>query len=289
MLLNLRPLAERFIKCKVGNGLKASFWHDSWTSLGPLIKKLGDFGTRSLRIPLSARVVDAHTVAGWKLPLSRSAHAQSILNHLSSLPPPTSDLADDSYSWCVGDAQGHGFSSAKTWDSIRPREAEKRWAKSVWFKGAVPKHAFNMWVSQLNRLPTRQRLFSRGQIQVAECCLCSFATESRDHLLLTCDFSSQLWKMVFSRICPRQRLFCSWTELLSWIRASTPSAPALLRRITGQALIYSIWRQRNNILHNSQRIAPPVIFKLVDREIRNIISSRRLRKKWRNLMLLWIR
>lgn len=132
-------------------------------------------------------------------------------------------------------------------------------------------------------------VYAETVVRFVLCCLCSFATESRDHLLLTCDFSSQLWKMVFSRICPRQRLFCSWTELLSWIRASTPSAPALLRRITGQALIYSIWRQRNNILHNSQRIAPPVIFKLVDREIRNIISSRRLRKKWRNLMLLWIR
>ncbi|WZZ65202.1 hypothetical protein YC2023_076572 [Brassica napus] len=40
-LLKLRPLAERFITCEVGNGLKASFWSDCWTPLGSLLKLLG--------------------------------------------------------------------------------------------------------------------------------------------------------------------------------------------------------------------------------------------------------
>ncbi|VYS63974.1 unnamed protein product [Arabidopsis thaliana] len=252
MLLFLRPLAEQFVKCNLGNGRIAHFWHDSWTSLGPLIKVMGDYGSRSLRIPLNARVVEALGVNGWKLPLSR-------------------------------------FSSARTWDAIRPRAPELDWAKAVWFKGAVPKHAFNMWISQLDRLPTRQRLASWGHIQSFDCCLCTIETESRDHLLFSCEFAAQVWRLAFSRLCPRQRLFCSWAELLSWMRSSSTSAPSLLKKVSAHAIIYNIWRQRNNVLHNNLRIAPLIIFKIVDREIRNIISSRYHRKRWRNLMVLWIR
>ncbi|KAG7595163.1 Endonuclease/exonuclease/phosphatase superfamily [Arabidopsis thaliana x Arabidopsis arenosa] len=288
MLLNLRPLAEQFVKCKVGNGLTAFYWYDSWTTLGPLIKCVGDLGTRTLRIPLSARVADAHTAEGWKHPLSRSAPAQAIHDHISSLPAPSSVLFEDSFLWCVGDFVCRGFSAAATWETLRPKDTEKDWAALVWFKGAVPKHAFNMWVSHLDRLPTRQRLASWGQIQSVDCCLCTIESESRDHLLLNCEFASQIWKLVFFRICPRQRIFSSWAELLSWIRLSSASAPSLLRKITAQAIIYNIWRQRNNVLHNAQRIAPQIIFKIVDREVRNIITSRRHRKRWRKLMILWI-
>lgn len=179
--------------------------------------------------------------------------------------------------------------SARTWDAIRPRAPELDWAKAVWFKGAVPKHAFNMWISQLDRLPTRQRLASWGHIQSFDCCLCTIETESRDHLLFSCEFAAQVWRLAFSRLCPRQRLFCSWAELLSWMRSSSTSAPSLLRKVSAHAIIYNIWRQRNNVLHNNLRIAPLIIFKIVDREIRNIISSRYHRKRWRNLMVLWIR
>lgn len=289
MLLNLRPLAEKFIKAKVGNGGTVSFWFDCWTSLGPLIKYLGDVGSRPLRIPFSAKVADAIDGSGWRLPLSRSLTADSILSHLASLPPPSPLMVSDSYSWCVDDVDCQGFSAAKTWEVLRPRRPVKRWAKSVWFKGAVPKHAFNFWTAQLNRLPTRQRLVSWGLVSSAECCLCSFDTETRDHLLLLCDFSSQVWRMVFLRLCPRQRLLCTWAELLSWTRQSTAAAPSLLRKVVAQLVVYNLWRQRNLVLHSSLRVSCSVVFRLVDRELRNVILSRRHKRRWRELLLLWIR
>lgn len=250
---------------------------------------MGDYGSRSLRIPLNARVVEALGVNGWKLPLSRSAPAQAIHDHISTITTPSPATIEDSFDWVVGGVVCQGFSSARTWDAIRPRAPELDWAKAVWFKGVVPKHAFNMWISQLDRLPTRQRLASWGHIQSFDCCLCTIETESRDHLLFSCEFAAQVWRLAFSRLCPRQRLFCSWAELLSWMRSSSSSAPSLLRKVSAHAIIYNIWRQRNNVLHNNLRIAPIIIFKIVDREIRNIISSRYHRKRWRNLMVLWIR
>ncbi|XP_020884682.1 uncharacterized protein LOC110229266 [Arabidopsis lyrata subsp. lyrata] len=105
-------------------------------------------------------------------------------------------------------------------------------------------------------------------------------------------FQSDLKKLdslVFSRISPRQRLFCSWAELLSWRSQASPTAPSILRKKIAQVVVYNIRRQRNNALHNSQRLSPPLVFKLIDHEVRNIISARRKRKWWRDLMLLWIR
>ena len=73
----------------------------SWTPLGPLIKVLGDVGSRPLRIPIGAKVKDAYDLSGWRLPLSRSFTADSILSHLTPLPAPLPHLESDSYYWSV--------------------------------------------------------------------------------------------------------------------------------------------------------------------------------------------
>ena len=141
MLLNLRPLAEKFIKARVDNGADVSFWFDSWTPLGPLIKVLGDVGSRPLRIPIGAKVKDAYDLSGWRLPLSRSVTADSILSHLTPLPAPLPHLESDSYYWSVDDLELQGYSAASTWEALRPRRPVMSRANSIWFKGAVPKHA----------------------------------------------------------------------------------------------------------------------------------------------------
>lgn len=76
-----------------------------------------------------------------------------------------------------------GYNSSKTWDAVSPRAEKKSWSSSVWFKGSIPKHAFNMWVAQLNRLPTRARLASWGILNNTDCCLCGREDETRDHSL----------------------------------------------------------------------------------------------------------
>lgn len=237
-LLNLRPLGERFLLTQVRNGQKASFWYDNWTPFGPLIKFLGSDGPRAMRLPISAKVSDACSISGWLLPPPRSDNVLLFHTHLTTLTLPSLLNEMDCYSWMVESADCRGFSSSKTWDVLRPREGEKRWASSVWFKGAVPKHAFNMWVSTLNRLPTRQRLVSWGAISSADCCLCSSLPETRDHLLLACNFASQIWSQVFTKLSPSHRLLSSWAELLSWTRHSTIQAPSLLRKVVAQATVY---------------------------------------------------
>ncbi|CDY29918.1 BnaC05g29180D [Brassica napus] len=129
------------------------------------------------------------------------------------IPPPSASPLDDYYEWRIEGSNGSTFSSAQTWEALRPKEDEKQWADSVflvkivWFGGSVPKHSFNMWVANYDRLPTRTRLASWGLQLQTNCCLCSLEPETRDHLLLTCQFSKDVWNQVFSRLNPPSQLF----------------------------------------------------------------------------------
>lgn len=289
MLLHLRPIAENFLKGIIGNGKRISFWFDSWTPMGSLIKLLGPEGPRLLGLPLNALVADACNPSGWTLPSPRTAAALNLHIHLTSIPLPSHTDVEDSFCWVVNDFDCTGFSSSRTWEALRPRQHVKAWANTIWFKGAVPRNSFTMWVAHLNRLPTRQRLAAWGVATSPLCCICSAGTESRDHLFVSCDFSAEIWRLVFSRLSPTRRRICTWSELLSWMRLTSATGPSTLRKVAAHASVYHIWKQRNNVLHNLTSISPGIIFNQIDREVRNTISARRHKKRWRTLMPLWIR
>lgn len=63
-MLQLKQELQTFLRCNVGDGNTASFWHDNWTELGPLHLMFGSSGARSLRIPLDATVSGGYK---WKL------------------------------------------------------------------------------------------------------------------------------------------------------------------------------------------------------------------------------
>ncbi|XP_020873020.1 uncharacterized protein LOC110226299 [Arabidopsis lyrata subsp. lyrata] len=220
--------------------------------------------------------------------MTRSSQVHSLHNHLNTISLPLRPLVEDVYGWYVNDVDCNSFSSSKTWQVIRQREEKKGWAAAIWFKGSIPRNAFNMWTTHLDRLPTRARLQAWGLPVSPLCCLCSAETETRDHLMLRCDFSTAIWNLVQSRLRLHSLRFLDWAELLSWIRRTSPTAPSTLRKLITQAVVYATWKQRNNMLHNSNHIAPAAAFMIIDREVINSINARRHRRKFRNLMSLWL-
>ncbi|KAL0714000.1 hypothetical protein Bca4012_020978 [Brassica carinata] len=66
--------------------------------------------------------------------------------------------SENNYTWRVNDTSLDSFSTKHTWEVLLQRAPVKLWAPNVWFKGAIPRHAFLMWLAQLDRLPTRARL-----------------------------------------------------------------------------------------------------------------------------------
>ncbi|XP_020877174.1 uncharacterized protein LOC110227421 [Arabidopsis lyrata subsp. lyrata] len=287
-ILKLRTLAENFIRCKVGNGRRESFWFDSWTNLGPLIKFIGTNGPRSLRVALNATVSEACDYNGWILAAPRSDNALTLHVYLTTISLPTASLDDDTFDWVVEDKICNGFSSSKTWDVLRPRADAVNWFNSVWFKGATPRHSFNMWVANLDRLPKKARLARWGLNIDTICGLCTNHHEDRDHLFLTCDFALFLWNAVSTRLHLPQIDFTTWSELMAWTSIKNRMSPPTLRKLVAQSIVYNIWKQRNNHLHNQIYILPSMIFRDIDREIKNSITARRHKKRFKNLMTRWL-
>lgn len=146
-----------------------------------------------------------------------------------------------------------------------------------------------MWVANADRLPTRSRLASWG-INIQTCCpLCLSHIETRDHLLLTCDFSKEIWRLLFERLDRSRLSLLSWAELLSWIRGPQASPTVTLRRISVQTIIFHLWKQHNNVIHNQISLSTAEIFRFVDRDIRTTITAKRKRKNFASLMSFWLR
>ncbi|XP_019084027.1 PREDICTED: uncharacterized protein LOC109125862 [Camelina sativa] len=150
------------------------------------------------------------------------------------------------------------------------------------------KMLFSMWVCHLDRLPTRSRLVSWGMQVSPLCVICSREVETQYHLFLSCPFSRAIWDRVFVRLKLPPRLFQTWDDLILWMSTPNRTSLPILRKLVAQATVYAIWKQRNNMLHNSQVISSHEIFKQDEREIINSITARKQRKKFRTLMSLWI-
>lgn len=283
-MLKLRPEGLRFIKPILGTSQTISFWHDIWTPFGQLRNFLGVRGPSQIRISINATVVEACSPSGWLLPPPRSNQALDLHVFLTSIQCPTFSDVLDSYVWSTSAREEPRFSARSTWEDMRPSLPPQPETDIIWFKVAIPRNNFTMWVANMDKLPTRARLASWGPQLNISCCLCSAHEESRDHLFLSCDYSSEVWRFAIANLNPPRTRFCSWPELLSWIRSSSSSAPALLRKLVAQCTIYHLRKQRNNVLHNQLTQTPSVIFKLIDREIRNTITSRRNGKQFQNLM-----
>lgn len=242
---------------------------------------------RSLRLPLNSTVADACDLEGWRLPPPRSNESLSLQVFLTTRQLPSLSSEEDRLCWRIGQVNHFVFSSAKTWEALHP-SVLRPWAKSIWFKGAVPRNAFNMWIATLNRLPTRARLATWG-LQINDVwCLCGQHTETRDHLLLSCAYSYAVCNLVLSRLGPVHH-HMSWAELLSWTSQQSAAAPSTLRKLVAQSMVYHLWKQRNNVLHNLHSLPPINISIVIDREVRNTITARRHRRRFWALMTLWLR
>ena len=206
-ILRLRPLAEQFLRCEVDNGNSASFLYAHWLPLGPLIKFFGSNGPQHIGIPLNATIREICPSEGWLIRPARSPKAEHLQVLLCSVPLPAQYESPDTYKWCLNDVSLSKFPTSLTWEAIRHRGEEVNWVSLVWFKGHTPRHAFHMWVTHQDRLPTRARLATWDPGIDASCLLCDECVETRDHLFLRCSFSEQVWHLVTKRLGYRPTLF----------------------------------------------------------------------------------
>lgn len=241
------------VRCELGSGITASFWHDSWTSIGPLIELLGESAPRVTGLNIDAAVADALNENGWWLERSRSRNPVIVFLR-ENLPCAQEILiseVDDKYVWCPVEGRGTGnFSSSDTWKALHPNLREVFWHKAVWFTDRIPKHAFIAWVAARDRMVTRDRLIGWGLIVPSNCVLCVGHDENRQHLFFDCAYSSRVWSFFCSRLqlVPPQ----GFDAILRWLCApSRDKNITLIVRLIHQAVLYLLWKERNNRIHSA--------------------------------------
>ncbi|XP_010431573.1 PREDICTED: uncharacterized protein LOC104715904 [Camelina sativa] len=288
-MLNLRHTARHFLKARLGNGQQLNFWYDCWTPFGPLIDYLGPSGPNQVGIPLQGKVAHACSPTGWNLRPARSNQALDLHIFLATIQSPLLALEQDSFFWMTGPVEFQMFSTKRTWEEIRPRQNPLPWTSQVWFKGAIPRHAFMMWLLHLDRLPTKARLASWDSHIDATCCLCGCYQETRDHLFLHCKVSEDLWSEVTRRLGYRSFSFHTWDAFTSWMDMKDKTSTRPLQRLVTQATVYALWWERNTRYHHNISTETTILFKGLDKQIRDAILAKKARKQFKAAMALWLK
>ncbi|XP_010541748.1 PREDICTED: uncharacterized protein LOC104815125 [Tarenaya hassleriana] len=284
----MKDLAGKFIRCRIGNGNMASFWFDNWTDLGPLLDYIGSDGPRLLRIPLSGKVSDAVSGQSWLLPGARSQRIKDLHIRLLTLPAPSQAAGEDIYEWkSAENVYTQKFLASSTWKLLREVSPQVDWAKLVWFKQAIPRYSFVLWMVMQGRMPTRDRLLRWNIIQNSTCVLCNEEEESHDHLFFQCRFSAETWQELASKIWrnpPANLSMC-----LSWMEA-IPQSDGLKRNILLKILIqhavYEVWKERNSRIFSNVFATSHVMRSRIDQSVRTtLLSLQQVRESESNILL----
>ncbi|KAL1192830.1 hypothetical protein V5N11_003385 [Cardamine amara subsp. amara] len=177
------------MECDIGDGKSASFWFDNWSDFGSLIDYIGEEGPSRLGVPADACVAHAATEHGWRLPSSktRCPRIQSLRNYLLSKSPPEISRGPDFFAWDPKDNQRSFFSTKRTWEILQLVAPRLPWTKAV---------LFTFWTTHLDRLPVNSRVLAWGMNIDSHCGFCSQHIETREHQLLYCEYSKQVWNFI---------------------------------------------------------------------------------------------
>lgn len=284
-LLKMKNVVYPMICLQLQNGESARFWHDNWSPFGCLYDYLGA-STSRLGIPLNATVASLRRNGSWRLPPARSENQLNLLSHLTTI---QLFEGDDYYKWVIDGKEMLRYETGRIYHYLRGITEKVEWGEAVWSSRSIPRHSFHSWLVVLDRNPTRDRLISWG-LQVSHLCLlCNTASETRDHLYMDCPFSFDLWSLIAGK-CFLQPLR-NWTALLDQMTLlPPPRTRRLLCLLAWKAVMYWIWRERNERLHANTFRTVDSLFKTSDLQVRNQISSFRQSspKLSSKMMQLWL-
>jgi len=267
-LLKLRSIAKNFLKHEVGDGKHIHLWIDNWHPSGALVEKYGYRIVYDAQSRLDARLETVLRNGNWCWKPARSDHLVEIQSRL----PEVRLGVFDKPIWTI--SRSGSYTCADTWDFLRQKKIVVEWWSIVWFKFAIPKQAFLLWLTVRNRLTTGDRLLTWGFMGDTQCVFCRHCTESRDHLFFMCSFSARIWKECMTR-CNILNPCFDWQDVIaegcrSW---RTKSMFGVVCRLVLSSSVYGIWRARNEIKHSGHPCTEEQILKMIIWEVRSRIAS----------------
>ncbi|XP_013739251.1 uncharacterized protein LOC106442065 [Brassica napus] len=134
-----------------------------------------------------------------------------------------------------------------------------------------------MWIANYDRLPTRSRLAAWGLHISPTCPLCSRSDETMDHLLLSCDYSQEGGS--FSMSATTKYAHKLGGAIVLDQRSTVEQDRSIKETSDPNCGLPPLEAEEQS--HSQPDINPGCCcFRGIDKEIRNIISGRRQRKKF---------
>ncbi|XP_048634095.1 uncharacterized protein LOC125608177 [Brassica napus] len=287
-LLKLRPVARHFIRMEIHNSQTVRFWTDIWHPLGRLIDITGAVGTQKLGVQRSTRVFEVWDGINWNFRRCRDRQLcnmiQQIEQHHLDFDLSTPDVvlwknsSSDYREW---------FSAVDTWHLIRHTRPTQEWSKVIWFPQGVPRFSFITWLAVKNRLSTGDRMRTWGHTQ--GCIFCGEPNETRDHLFFACPYTFTVWIEVVGTLLGRDP-DPYWENTLDHLTHHRfDFLTSILIRLVFQVTIYMVWRERNDRKHMKNPRQASQLAKVIDKPVRNRITSTKYTQKprLRGLLQLW--
>ncbi|XP_062104541.1 uncharacterized protein LOC133815753 [Humulus lupulus] len=144
-----------------------------------------------------------------------------------------------------------------------------QWSKFVWERCSIPKHRYILWLALHQKLRTKEQLSKYFPAMDTVCLLCGDHKEDITHLFFQCTYSKIcLVKMKEWIGCRVQTEH--YQALLQWI--SKAKHLSKLRKgffiAVVSALVYHIWRVRNDVLWSSKIWYVNHIIEVIKRELK---------------------
>ncbi|XP_062118867.1 uncharacterized protein LOC133832558 [Humulus lupulus] len=155
---------------------------------------------------------------------------------------------------------------------IHPSLDKVHWSKEVWGRLNTPKHSFIFWLAVHNRLNTKDRLKRHGVLDQSECLFYGVVEESCEHLFFNCQFSLSCYHQILQWLNWRTHL-SSLSKIIRWIeRASNTKFHKQVFSAAIAALLYQIWKARNDALWLGKIMQPYLIVQNTKVSVKNRIS-----------------
>ncbi|XP_039031707.1 uncharacterized protein LOC120166517 [Hibiscus syriacus] len=152
------------------------------------------------------------------------------------------------------------------WEAIRVKGNKVHWHNLIWFPLHIPKHIMIVWMTFLDRLPTKNRLQHMRIANDELCVLCKEARETRNHLFIECPPADSLWKAILL-LSGLKRPSLTWDNMITWACNSWKGESLLttVLKIAWSALIYSLWEERNaRLFKGNSRSAAQILSAIKD-------------------------
>lgn len=157
---------------------------------------------------------------------------------------------------------------------LRVKYPEVPWWKLVWFSSVIPKHSFLLvgWFFGMPFLLKRRWL--AGDLGDANCLFCHGGMQNREHLFFSWSFSRRIWRVLMAA-CHFEDPPLFWEDVEIWSvkMLQGKNLEACLCRLWLGAVIYHLWRNRNDLQHGNAPKSEEAIVANIKWEVRSKVLT----------------